>query len=110
MGHNRDEGTARGDGPSFRKFFPNTVVPIAPVTPVRQPPKAEGWPSIPGYEVLSELGRGGTVREDAVRYSIAEHLEKEFFSLDGDGLAWKAERKELAPSDLPEAFAAVKAL
>jgi DNA invertase Pin-like site-specific DNA recombinase len=53
---------------------------------------------------------GTTVREDAVLYSIAEHLEREFFSLDGDGLAWKADRKELARDDLPEAFARVKAL
>jgi DNA invertase Pin-like site-specific DNA recombinase len=58
---------------------------------------------------------GTTVREDKVLQSIADCLDREFMSLDGDdggqnGLAWRAERKELKPGDLPKAFAKIKAL
>ena len=57
---------------------------------------------------------GTTVREDKVMHSIADHLDAEFLSLDGpnDGtnLAWKADREELKPGDLPKAFARVKRL
>jgi DNA invertase Pin-like site-specific DNA recombinase len=53
---------------------------------------------------------GTTVREDRVLYSIADYLDKEFLSLDGVELAWKADRRELTQADLPEAFAKVKRL
>lgn len=51
---------------------------------------------------------GTTVREDRLLHSIADHLDREFLSLDGDDLALRAEREELLPSDLPKAFAKVK--
>jgi DNA invertase Pin-like site-specific DNA recombinase len=53
---------------------------------------------------------GTTVREDRVLQVIADHLDKEFLRLDGKRVAWKAERKELKPGDLPKAFAKVKKL
>jgi DNA invertase Pin-like site-specific DNA recombinase len=64
---------------------------------------------------------GTTVRQDQLLRSIADHLEQEFFSLDGRGLAWMASDEEKRPADapahrkleaadLPQAFAKVKAL
>ncbi len=53
---------------------------------------------------------GTTVREDAILLSIADHLNQEFLSLDGDALSRQADRKELQPGDLPEAFAKIKAV
>src|SRR5262249_2030439 len=44
---------------------------------------------------------GTTVREDRILHAIADHLDREFVSLDGKSLSWKADRKELQPSDLP---------
>ncbi len=57
-----------------------------------------------------EACEGTTVREDRILHAIADHLDQEFLSLDGEALAWKAERKELKPGDLPKAFAKVKKL
>jgi DNA invertase Pin-like site-specific DNA recombinase len=53
---------------------------------------------------------GCTVRESLILYSVADYLREEYFSLDGDALAWKAERKEIQPDDLPRAFAKIKEL
>jgi site-specific DNA recombinase len=53
---------------------------------------------------------GTTVREDHVLHSIADHLEREFISLDGEAVSWQAYRGELKPGDLPKAFAKVKAI
>jgi DNA invertase Pin-like site-specific DNA recombinase len=53
---------------------------------------------------------GTTVREDRVLRSVADHLDREFLALDGKGLAWKAERRELQPNDLPRAFAKMKGI
>jgi DNA invertase Pin-like site-specific DNA recombinase len=53
---------------------------------------------------------GTTVREDAILRSVAEHLEREWLSLDGPALAWRADRKELTPEDLPKAFAKMRKL
>ena len=62
-------------------------------------------PQVNGHDACE----GTTVREDKVLHSIANHLDAEFLSLDGpnDGtnLAWKADREELKPGDLPKAFA-----
>jgi DNA invertase Pin-like site-specific DNA recombinase len=54
---------------------------------------------------------GTTVREDRVMNSVAEYLMDEYFlSLDGVQLSELAESGELNPSDLPTAFAKVRAL
>ncbi len=54
--------------------------------------------------------KGTTIREDRVLHSIADYLHQEFLSIDGEALAWKAERGELQPGDLPKAFAKVRSL
>jgi hypothetical protein len=57
---------------------------------------------------------GTRLREDEILRSIADYLYREFeFASGGEdpmGLGWRAERKELEPGDLPEAFAKVKQL
>ncbi|MCI0740632.1 MAG: recombinase family protein [Gemmataceae bacterium] len=53
---------------------------------------------------------GTTVREDRVLHQIADHLREKFLQLDGKRLAWKADKKELTPKDLPKAFAKIKKL
>src|SRR5262249_16987534 len=53
---------------------------------------------------------GTTVREDLLLRGIGLYLTHEFLKLDGVALAWKAERGELKPGDLPEAFAKIKRL
>jgi site-specific DNA recombinase len=64
----------------------------------------------------TEACPGTTVREDRVLHSIARALDDQFISLDGDGretkedLAWRAERRELQPGDLPAAFHKVRDL
>jgi site-specific DNA recombinase len=62
--------------------------------------------------------QGTVVKEGEVLHEIADYLNREFFALDGTdrerherrSLSWRAERGELQPGDLPEAFAKVKAL
>jgi hypothetical protein len=61
---------------------------------------------------------GTRVSETTVLQSLADYLDDEFFSLDGErvdaeradrnSLAWKADRNELTPGDLPEAFAKIR--
>jgi site-specific DNA recombinase len=51
---------------------------------------------------------GTAIREDKIVRSIADYLDAEFLSLDGEALAWKADRKELTATDLPKAFAKLK--
>lgn len=57
-----------------------------------------------------EACEGSTVREDKLLHLIAEHLEREFLAIDGKEIAWRADRGELTPGDLPKAFAKVRAL
>lgn len=55
---------------------------------------------------------GTTIREDRILHEIADHYYREFLSLDGDNLAWKAERRELTQAEFqpafPKAFAKLK--
>jgi DNA invertase Pin-like site-specific DNA recombinase len=51
---------------------------------------------------------GTTVREDMILHSIADHLDSEFLSLDGEDMYRKAQRGELTAADVPKAFAALK--
>lgn len=53
---------------------------------------------------------GCTVSERDLLLYIADHLNREFLSLDGGSLERKAQRKELKPDDLPKAFVKVKAI
>jgi site-specific DNA recombinase len=53
---------------------------------------------------------GTNVREDRILHSIANHLDRDFLSLDGKALASKARHEELTAEDLPKAFAKVKQL
>jgi DNA invertase Pin-like site-specific DNA recombinase len=69
---------------------------------------------VPRYECARQRergdcpGHGCSIREDALLRFVADYIEGEFASLDGDKLAWRAERKELKPGDLPKAFAKLK--
>jgi hypothetical protein len=53
---------------------------------------------------------GTKVREHDILAGIAEHLDHEFLSLDGEALEGRALNGELNADDLPQAFARVKQL
>lgn len=69
---------------------------------------------VPRYECSKKQEggdcRGTTIREDQILRFIADHLQKEFLSLDGKRLVRMAEGKALKPGDLPKAFARVRQL
>jgi DNA invertase Pin-like site-specific DNA recombinase len=62
------------------------------------------------HDLDDEVCRGTRVREDHILRTIAEHIEQDILSLDGENLYRAAERGELTPDDWPRAFAKVKSL